>query len=1453
MVRNRVLSFMSQFSGNQRDSFTASPTSTSPTNDAAAVSKPDFGFNRNGERKSLPAFGRFRSNSARLPSTPVPSSPTRDKHDSSPLAAPVSDTPIQPPKRASTALQQRQRSSSRPLSMVQTYTPHLMDVTEDTIPELLPIFTFLNSHANKLYQEGYFLKLDDQNIQGRPNPDRTWTECFAQLVGTVLSLWDASELDTAGEEGEVLPKFINLTDATIKMIDSLPTRSPDEKPLQNILSINTAGRNRYLMHFNSRHSLVQWTASIRLAIYEHSTLQEAYTGALIAGKGKTLNNIAVIMERSRVPTQEWVRVRFGAGVPWKRCWCVIAPPDEKEYIKLQKEMKKRSPYDRSHAPILKGDIRFYENKVEGKKLKRAKPVATITDAYSAYAIYPQAKSLIDASTLIKIEGDITIHSDPPSCTEGFVFIMPEVHPAVSGFEMMLRSLFPTWDTFGLYGRPGRLVASTIDPRSLMFAMPKHRRYGYLEVLDVNALILTDGSQGWSEKEWRKRLKDLTGQRMTSIADEPGSANHSRSNSKRLSFGQGADGPGKPRVGFAEGAPPSARSSRSMSLSFRPPPRTDSAPPDSNRERAPSAMANASKSGHTRNASDSNLASGGAPLPPPHGDSPAGNSPLGRAPLRQFQNDLAATPERMSSDEDREPPNLEAMRTLQTPEPVSRPPAFAHAPGARPNQRPYHSPEMRRANSRMSVNTLQQLAQAGGIGGVGQQNGWDAEKKQNNANDSPAPSPGDQRGPPVPVHAPSPGMAINGGDPPRSPARLPPPGLRLNTKPSQSSMNQEMVPPSPGSFRRPSPGSRPQTPDMRSPAYGPGAGPGFPPGRGQPPPHMMNGRGPPPGNMGPPPNRGPPGPGGPPPGMGRGGYRGPPPPGGPGSRPTTPGGTRRAPPTPVNTSPPIHRKPLPTRSDSLQQRQHLEEDSIPGSSAASSNGSFTRGLDPNVLAQIHASNSSSRSTPPPQPAPVVHQGIVPQQGVIRRTNTNQSYASSYDSTESPDYASTRPSTDTAASVERPRAGVLRTVGDESHNENRTDIPNVDFGPTFNFANPARNKTPTPGFASPPRAFSPGPRAFSPGPRSFSPAPLQPRKSPAPDAAHNRQQSDENNARRRSVVWQPAGVQANSDSSGSHGISAEQFVQQRAAVAQTPTYVHQRQPSGFSLAAYRAGTPTPPLERSPGRDYMGSHSRSNSQDLLQRPSSRGAGAVLGGQSGHGDSHLSAREQEQVARMTGTPLVNMAGNKSPPQQQQGPGLVGAIEAREREKQQAKQGYSGQAIQQAIDQRRMQQQQQNYFGGAQPMASPGMSSPPPAGMYSNMNHSRGMLVSPQSPGPQMGFPQSSSPQTMGYPQSPGPQAMGYPQSPGPQAMGYPQSPGPQVMGYPQNFVGGGAQVYAQGGGWQSPGPNSPRQGAGGYVPPQGQFSPPFSPGPGQSPRGMNPQQGRGQQGYGGYHGQAF
>lgn len=58
-------------------------------------------------------------------------------------------------------------------------------------------------------------------LDGRPHGDRSWTESFAQLVGTVLSLWDASALDAAGQDGEVAPTFINLSDASIRMVKSI--------------------------------------------------------------------------------------------------------------------------------------------------------------------------------------------------------------------------------------------------------------------------------------------------------------------------------------------------------------------------------------------------------------------------------------------------------------------------------------------------------------------------------------------------------------------------------------------------------------------------------------------------------------------------------------------------------------------------------------------------------------------------------------------------------------------------------------------------------------------------------------------------------------------------------------------------------------------------------------------------------------------------------------------------------------------------------------------------------------------------------------------------------------------------------------------------------------------------------------------------------------------------------
>lgn len=79
----------------------------------------------------------------------------------------------------------RERASSRPMSMIQTYQPSVMDVAHDTLPELQPIFTFLNSHGNKLYQEGYFLKLDDQDNRMYLSSSHRPLSNMAKLAGPI--------------------------------------------------------------------------------------------------------------------------------------------------------------------------------------------------------------------------------------------------------------------------------------------------------------------------------------------------------------------------------------------------------------------------------------------------------------------------------------------------------------------------------------------------------------------------------------------------------------------------------------------------------------------------------------------------------------------------------------------------------------------------------------------------------------------------------------------------------------------------------------------------------------------------------------------------------------------------------------------------------------------------------------------------------------------------------------------------------------------------------------------------------------------------------------------------------------------------------------------------------------------------------------------------------------------
>ncbi|MCJ1414359.1 hypothetical protein MMC32_000685 [Xylographa parallela] len=1339
-----------------------------------------------GRSRVLSFMSTFGGGPPRSPPAASPATfPTRPEPEISPSPQSVPEH-----TRDSISIQKRRTSverpsSTRPMSMIGAYQPPLMEIAQDTLPELQPIFTFLNSHSNKLYQEGYFLKLNDLDSHGRPYPDRSWTECFAQLVGTVLSLWDAALLDEAGQDGEVAPTFINLADASIKMIETLPTRSQDVQPLANVLSISTAGKNRYLFHFSNINALTQWTAGIRLAMYEHATLQEAYTGSLIAGKGKTLNNIRVIMDRTKLVTEEWTRVRFGAGTPWRRCWCVISPPNEKEVLKQQKSLKKKSAYDLKSV-ILKGDIKFYDT----KKTKKVEPIATIKDAYSAYAIYPQSKPLIDQSTLVKIEGMITIHSKPEATTEGFIFVMPETRPAITGFEMMLRFLFPVYDIFGLYGRPTRLIADILDTRSLMFAMPQERRYGYLEILDVATLIHTDGSQGWNESEWRKQLKLLTSQRITKI-QASGSRTGSRIGSRRshrnslpartdqLRYEDGASIRSTPSLHRDLGpfAPPQHTGSAPVGTApFQPPQKSlthqrsvSEAAPFSTPRRQRTIQEGSPNYTPSRLSYEQNLPRElYEPVPPPP---PAHGLPAAyvRNPqLQRYVGDNDSPNERSSSESERryrspsEPHNhaqniQQGLSPNAPPAPVATPPAFAHQPGAKPQTRPYHSPELRRANSRMSSTTLSQLAAAGNVassggaagGGVamaGAAAAWKGSPQQRDEKGSEDQSSNAAVENNFSSRAPadrfdSDGMVLAGiGQPRPNDPRQVKTGLTIKPQQSNSAITPENLSPTSRGFLVPTPTSpRSVSPLSQSTTYA---------------------TSPPPQELG-----------------AAAGVQ------------SSHDDAARAP------------AMIDNDATSSAETAGLGTSSLPDDRPDLRRHSTSRSISRKPL----PSPSKSDVPPVPKHYSTVDDAVQSPRRFSEDDRRQSMQSSNYDneSTASPDYASARQSAETgrrAGPVEKPRTGVLKTVGtvDPADQEvligdaryrpdmgtqqyTTSALPAVDFGPTQAYrpdtmqlahgrTGSYNGPSSSPHYEAQADAGRSGYGRSSPGDSYNS------RNLVTPEPNNRRSGSaDSDNENRRNVAWQP-GMTAGSGSPGARqSITPEQYVQQRAAANRVvPVYSHGRNRSE-----------TPPLHshQSSG-DLSGQYAN---QDSPSRPHSRGASTVMNASPDY-SARLSAREQEHVARVTGSPLINVAGNNSrigPPSG----GLVGAIEAREQEKKAMKQGVSGQMVQQAIAQRQQHAQAQGYVNQGPQYANQSSQYPQPS---PQMHIPGGYPQTPQMPYGGFTTPQQQQQYLMN-------QQYGQQQQYNPGASVYWNTAPSPYLQYPPTPGGGQRQS-------QSPGPQSPQ-----------------------------------------------
>lgn len=124
-----------------RNSTSSSTSSSSPKQSAVTVERSVS------DEKLLPSLDTksvAQSASASVPASPSSATPHRRE-----------------PSGSGPGSQSASRAGSRRNSLALGYQAPMMEISQDTLPELAPIFTYLNSHANKLYQEGYFLKLHD--------------------------------------------------------------------------------------------------------------------------------------------------------------------------------------------------------------------------------------------------------------------------------------------------------------------------------------------------------------------------------------------------------------------------------------------------------------------------------------------------------------------------------------------------------------------------------------------------------------------------------------------------------------------------------------------------------------------------------------------------------------------------------------------------------------------------------------------------------------------------------------------------------------------------------------------------------------------------------------------------------------------------------------------------------------------------------------------------------------------------------------------------------------------------------------------------------------------------------------------------------------------------------------------------------------------------------------------
>ncbi|KAF7424192.1 hypothetical protein PC9H_009495 [Pleurotus ostreatus] len=404
-------------------------------------------------------------------------------------------------------------------------------------PEIRSIVQLTIAHAHKIYFSGPLVRRIERQPDGhRPSKDEGWTNVWAQLGGTTLSIWDMKQIEEANKHGkEVPPAYVNITDAFVQVLGSVavPTApgAPPGQPYTNVIAINTAGSNLLFFSCPSTASLISWASALRLSAWEKSRLEEIYTAHLLRISINARDTPSTLV---RGKMEGWVRVRVAGQTDWKLLWMVISSadalpispgatatnfpaPKKKRMSNLFSRHENTSQNSQTNEAVpARAAINFYAG---AKTKERKKAILTFSDVTQAFAVYPERPELISRSTLIKMEG--TFGDDEAAqamkLREGWILMMPELEGGLSQSSEMLKWITALHDAFELYGRPQAWTWDPRDPASLMFAYPVGPHKDLL-FLDREAAEVMDPREDRTSAIRSKLLETLT-DRMRAI--EPG--------------------------------------------------------------------------------------------------------------------------------------------------------------------------------------------------------------------------------------------------------------------------------------------------------------------------------------------------------------------------------------------------------------------------------------------------------------------------------------------------------------------------------------------------------------------------------------------------------------------------------------------------------------------------------------------------------------------------------------------------------------------------------------------------------------------------------------------------------------------------------------------------------------------------------------------------------------------